>query len=105
MTPALKKLSRTFYLPPDTEKYETETETAHQQLREHLSKEDRILVLSIMDNQVLAWDAKVKRAFVCGFHLALLGIDFHCWLGVLSELHSPFGRGKFRLCGTIRALP
>ncbi len=71
MTPALKKLFKTFYLPPDTAKYENEIEVAHQQFREHLSKEDRILVLSIMDNQVLAWDAKVKRAFVCGFHLAL----------------------------------
>ena len=70
MNDTLKLLYDRFYTPVPMEEAEQEIETCHQQLIERLEKNERKLVLRIIDAQNLIAEERSIDSFLCGFKLA-----------------------------------
>ena len=70
MHDTLKRLYDRFYTPLPMEEAEQEIETCHQQLIERLEKNERKLVLRIIDAQNLIAERRSVDSFLCGFQLA-----------------------------------
>ena len=70
MNKTLKALYDSFYTPLPMSDLETEAKTAHRKLIERLDKQDRRLVLQIIDAQDAIANNRSLDSFICGFKLA-----------------------------------
>ena len=70
MNKMLKVLYDSFYTPPAMPNLEAEVKTAHRKLIERLDKQDRRLVLQIIDVQDAIANDRSLDSFICGFKLA-----------------------------------
>ena len=70
MNETLKLLYDRFYTPLPMVGSEQEVETCHRQLIERLEKNERKLVLRIIDAQNLIAEERSIDSFLCGFKLA-----------------------------------
>ena len=70
MNETLKTLYNSFYTPLPMSDLETEAKTAHRKLIERLDKQDRRLVLQIIDAQDAIANNRSLDSFICGFKLA-----------------------------------
>ena len=70
MNTTLKALYDSFYIPIATPDLETEIKSAHRKLIERLDKQERRLVLRIIDAQDAIANNRSLDSFICGFKLA-----------------------------------
>ena len=70
MNKTLKALYDSFYTPLPMPDLEAEVKTAHRKLIERLDKQDRRLVLQIIDAQDAIANNRSLDSFICGFKLA-----------------------------------
>lgn len=70
MNEMLKALYNIFYTPPAMPNLEAEVKTAHRKLIERLNKQDRRLILQIIDAQDAIANDRSLDSFICGFKLA-----------------------------------
>lgn len=70
MNETLKALYDSFYTPLPMPDLEAEAKTAHRKLIERLDKQDRRLVLQIIDAQDAIANDRSLDSFICGFKLA-----------------------------------
>lgn len=70
MNKILKALYDSFYTPPAIPALESEISSAHRKLIERLDKQERRLVLQIIDAQDAIAHDKSLDSFICGFKLA-----------------------------------
>ena len=70
MNETLKALYDSFYTPLSMPDLEAEVKSAHRKLIERLDKQDRRLVLQIIDAQDAIANNRSQDSFICGFKLA-----------------------------------
>lgn len=70
MNKTLKALYDSFYTPLPMSDLEAEAKTAHRKLIERLDKQERRLVLRIIDAQDAIANERSLDSFICGFKLA-----------------------------------
>ena len=70
MNKTLKAVYDSFYIPPAMPDLESEVKSAHRKLIERLDKQERRLVLQIIDAQDAIAHDRSLDSFVCGFKLA-----------------------------------
>ena len=70
MNKTLKALYDSFYTPLPMPDLEAEAKSAHRKLIERLDKQDRRLVLQIIDAQDAIANNRSLDSFICGFKLA-----------------------------------
>ena len=70
MNETMKALYDSFYTPLLLPDLEAEARTAHRKLIERLDKQDRRLVLQIIDAQDAIVNNRSLDSFICGFKLA-----------------------------------
>lgn len=70
MNKTLKALYDNFYTPPAMSSLESEVKSAHRKLIERLDKQERRLVLQIIDTQDAIAHDRSLDSFICGFKLA-----------------------------------
>ena len=70
MNKTLKALYDSFYTPLPMLDLEAEAKSAHRKLIERLDKQDRRLVLQIIDAQDAIANNRSLDSFICGFKLA-----------------------------------
>ena len=70
MNKTLKALYDSFYTPLAIPGLEAEVKTAHRKLIERLDKQERRLVLRIIDAQDAIANERSLDSFICGFKLA-----------------------------------
>ena len=70
MNKTLKALYDSFYTPLPMPDLEAEAKTAHRKLIERLDKQERRLVLQIIDAQDAIANSCSQDSFICGFKLA-----------------------------------
>ena len=70
MNKILKALYDSFYTPPAMLDLESEVKSAHRKLIERLDKQERRLVLQIIDAQDAIAHDRSLDSFICGFKLA-----------------------------------
>ena len=70
MNETLKALYDSFYTLLPMPDLETEVKTAHRKLIERLDKQERRLVLQIIDTQDAIANNRSLDSFICGFKLA-----------------------------------
>ena len=70
MNKTLKALYDSFYTPLAIPGLEAEVKTAHRKLIERLDKQDRRLVLQIIDAQDAIANERSLDSFICGLKLA-----------------------------------
>ena len=70
MNKTLKALYDSFYTPLPMPDLETEAKTARRKLIERLDKQDRRLILQIIDAQDAIANNRSLDSFICGFKLA-----------------------------------
>ena len=70
MNKTLKALYDSFYTPPAMPDLESEIKSAHRKLIERLDKQERRLVLQIIDAQDKIAHDRSLDSFICGFKLA-----------------------------------
>ena len=70
MNETLKTLYDSFYTPLPMPGLEAEVKTAHRKLIERLDKQERRLVLQIIDAQDAIANNRSLDSFICGFKLA-----------------------------------
>ena len=71
MNETLKALYDSFYTPLPMPDLEAEAKTAHRKLIKRLDKQERRLVLRIIDAQDAIAHERSLDSFICGFKLAL----------------------------------
>ena len=70
MNKTLKALYDSFYTPLPMPDLEAEAKSAHRKLIERLDKQDRRLVLQVIDAQDTIANNRSLDSFICGFKLA-----------------------------------
>lgn len=70
MDEMLKALYNSFYTPPEMIELSKAVETNRAMLREHLAKEDRKVILRIVDDMSMIALERSYDSFICGFKLA-----------------------------------
>ena len=77
----LKSLYDSFYTPLPMPEEEQEIKTAYEALRHKLEKQERKLVLQIIDAKDAVADALSLDSFICGFHLAMqLAVELNTYI-------------------------